>query len=356
MIRDLKRSKPFKYFRTAEFLQSYPKFMSTKGVGDVYGGMGPTTSRITTFKNDNREEEEEDVEATFSGDNERIYVNDPVIRDAVNVPPISTERRTVSTAEIPNDNVIEKRGAVEIVERGTTENSPTRPTDNNIGNAHTHNELPNDVNRNGDDDVNGNEGNGRRNQPAHYSNTLTNRRSSTNIGTRVGNGQTGSTGTRDNASSTSPQPNESSQTQCCGPGQRALKKDEEERRRFECTHRTMVAVREEMKRTNDIMTSYLIHQEKSGQKEALFMALQVIPRDSDEYRTLSRQLISSVSGGSNVHDIRRNFFPSISHGSPTWNGVETAAGERHRTGSRRRSEGFCSAIALERMGYQKVVR
>ena len=44
MIRDGKRSKPFRYFRTAEFLQNYPKFMSTKGVGDVYVGMGPAIS------------------------------------------------------------------------------------------------------------------------------------------------------------------------------------------------------------------------------------------------------------------------------------------------------------------------
>ena len=76
------------------------------------------------------------------------------------------------------------------------------------------------------------------------------------------------------------------------------------------------------------------------------MALQVLPRDSEEYWTLSRQLISSVLGGSNVHDIRRNSFPSISHGNPTRNGIETSAGERRRTGSRRRSEVFETNVTI----------
>ena len=108
----------------------------------------------------------------------------------------------------------------------------------------------------------------------------------------------------------------------------------------------MVAVREEMKRKNDIMTSYLIHQEKSGQKEALFMALQVLLRDSEEYRTLSRQLICSVSGGSKVHEIRRNSFPSLSQGGPVINRAETAVGERRRNESRRRSRGYETNVII----------
>ena len=107
------------------------------GVGDGYGGMGPANSIITTFENGNREQEERDVETVLTGDNEPNYGNGSAMIDSVNVPPISAERRTVSTAEIPNDNGIDRSGAVEIVERGATENSPRRPTNNKIGNART---------------------------------------------------------------------------------------------------------------------------------------------------------------------------------------------------------------------------
>jgi len=75
-----------------------------------------------------------------------------------------------------------------------------------------------------------------------------------------------------------------------------MKKEEEERRRFEQTHRTMIGVRQEMKRTNDIMSSFVEDQRRNGIDEKIFMALQVLPKESVEYRSLSRQLVSSISG------------------------------------------------------------
>ena len=81
-----------------------------------------------------------------------------------------------------------------------------------------------------------------------------------------------------------------------GQGQKAMKKEEEERRRFEQTHRTMIGVRQEMKRTNDIMSSFVEDQRRNGIDEKIFMALQVLPKESVEYRSLSRQLVSSISG------------------------------------------------------------
>ena len=50
-----------------------------------------------------------------------------------------------------------------------------------------------------------------------------------------------------------------------------------------------------MKRTNDIITTFVENQRRSGYDEKMFMALQILPKDSEEYRTLSRRLVTSLS-------------------------------------------------------------
>jgi len=69
-----------------------------------------------------------------------------------------------------------------------------------------------------------------------------------------------------------------------------------------------MAVRSEMKRTNDIMSEYLFTQKRSGQNESIFMALQFLPKEYEEYKELTRRFLASINDGDT--ECRNIYFSS----------------------------------------------